>query len=168
MRLRNITAKKKGSIKLEDLPFLLLYVMITIFAVILMGSKAYLIIGDHLKLHNLPHYQLDSRLLSRFSVPGSPGTIDMDKFNEDYLMKIIDRSEYSELTKKYLAIELILINSKTGDSEIIYYDQETYERLKPVAKFRFAIVDKIHPCSIMVGDAKERCIFKVNIIASKI
>ena len=168
MQLRNITARKKGQIKLENIPFLILYVMITVFAVILMGSKAYLIIGDHLKLHNLPYYQLDSRLLSRFSVPGNPGVIDMNRFNEDYLMKIIDKSEYSELTQHNLAVELTLTNSKTGKSEIIYYNKDAYERLEPIAKFRFAIVNKVHPCTILVGDAKEKCTLKVNIIASKI
>lgn len=169
MRLRNII-HKKAQLKLENIPFLILYLMITVTAVVMMGTKAYTIIGSQLKLNNFPYYQLDSRIVSRLSVQGNTGTfvVDMDKFNEDYLMRVINRDHFGEQLKDKMGIELILIKSKTGDSQIIYYNKESYERLEPIAKFRFALLNKVHPCYLVVNGAEEECILKVNIIASKI
>ncbi len=113
---------KKGQIKLENLPFLILYLMITVTAVVMMGTKAYTIIGSQLKLNNFPYYLLDSRIVSRLSVTGNTGTfvVDMDKFNEDYLMQVINRDYFGEQLKDKMGIEIILIKSRTGDSQVIY------------------------------------------------
>jgi hypothetical protein len=148
---------KKAAIGPTDWFFILLY--ITTFALLLIPLVFSIdsIIESRLKTHNLPYYELDLRILKALSLYSGRahfGLIDLDKYNEMHLMKVISRYHFPEEYELKIGIRVMLTNLETGEQDTLYYDKEFYEDAVPLARFKYALIKNKHPVRIHVADGK--------------